>query len=93
MPTKLEARVSRHDREIAAIRKLIVTGMEILVKSDQNLLRLEGAQVAMREDLRQLAAAQRETDRQLKGLIRALERGRNGHTQDLERCFILSCTC
>lgn len=80
MPSKLEARVSRHDREIAAIRKLIVTGMKMLVKSDRNLLRLEGAQIAMRDDMRELAAAQRETDRQLKGLIRALERGRNGHS-------------
>ncbi len=26
-----------------------------------------------------LAASQRETDRMLKGLIRSLERGRNGH--------------
>ena len=87
MPTKLEARASRHDGEIAAIRKFIVTGTRLPVKSDQNLLRLEGQQEAMREDLRKLAAAQRETataqretDRQLKALIRALDRGRNGHT-------------
>jgi len=51
----LEARVSRHDREIAAIRKLIVTGMKILVQSEKNLFRLEGMQEEMRKDLRELA--------------------------------------
>ncbi|HUQ93002.1 MAG TPA: hypothetical protein VM120_15075 [Bryobacteraceae bacterium] len=32
MPSKLEARIARHDREIAAIRKLVLTGMKMLVK-------------------------------------------------------------
>jgi hypothetical protein len=43
----LEARVSQHDREIAAIRKLIAAGMKLIVrieraqtKTDQNLDRL-----------------------------------------------------
>jgi len=30
VPSKLEARVSQHDREIAAIRKLVVTGMKMI---------------------------------------------------------------
>ena len=30
MPSKLEARVAQHDREIAAIRKLILTGMRMI---------------------------------------------------------------
>ena len=62
----LKERVDRHDREIAAIRKLLLTGMKILV-------RLESAQ---RETDRQL----RETDRQLQAFIRSLQRGgSNGH--------------
>ena len=30
MPSKLEARVSEHDRQIAAIRKLILAGMKMI---------------------------------------------------------------
>jgi hypothetical protein len=48
MPT-LKERVDRHDPEIAVIRKLLMTGAEMLVKSDQNLLRLEGEQIALRQ--------------------------------------------
>jgi hypothetical protein len=33
MPSKLEARVTQHDREIAAIRKLVMQGMKMLVKN------------------------------------------------------------
>lgn len=80
MPT-LKERVDRHDREIAAIRKLIQTGMKMLVKFDQNLLRLEGDQMALRKEMRELAAAQRETDRQLKEFIRSLRGGGNGHAK------------
>ena len=71
----LKERVDRHDREIAAIRKLIQTGMRMLVKFDQNMLRIEGQQEEMRKDLRALAAAQRETDRQLQALIRSWRTG------------------
>jgi hypothetical protein len=60
----LKERADRHDREIAAIRKLILTGMKMLV-------RLEREQVA-------LAASQRETDRQLQDFIRSLRGGTNG---------------
>ena len=86
MPTFKE-RIDRHDREIAAIRKLMLAGMKMLAKHDQNFLRLEGQQmvlreeqIALRKELRELAAAQRETDRELKGLIRSL-RGGNGHVK------------
>jgi len=33
MPSKLEARVTQHDREIAAIRKLVLQGMKMLVEN------------------------------------------------------------
>jgi Xaa-Pro aminopeptidase len=64
----LKARVDKHDREIAAIRKLIHTGMKMLVK--------------LEEEVRELAASQRETDRQLQAFIRSLRRGSNGHTNN-----------
>ncbi len=83
MAGRLEARVTKHEREIAAIRKLVMTGMKILVRmekqTERQFYQLSGEQEAMRKDLRELAASQRETDRMLKGLIRSLERGRNGH--------------
>jgi len=63
----LKERVDEHDREIAAIRKLLLTGMKMLVRLEQSQKRLE--------------AAQKETDRMLKELIRSLGRngGGNGH--------------
>jgi hypothetical protein len=68
-------RIDRHDREIAAIRKLIFTGMKMLGKHDQNLLRLE-------EEVRALTSSQRETDRQLQNLIRSLQgTAQNGHAK------------
>ena len=76
MASKLEERVSRHDREIAAIRKIILTGMKVIVKNDQrherHFLRMEGAQfelqqsqLAFREELNAIAGAGRETSEQL----------------------------
>jgi Xaa-Pro aminopeptidase len=61
----LKERVDKHDREIAAIRKLIHTGMKMLVK--------------LEEEVRELATSQRETDRQLQAFIRSLRRGANVH--------------
>ena len=55
MSSKLEARVAQHDREIATIRKLILTGMRMLN-------RLEHA-------VGDLTAAQRKTDQMLQDLI------------------------
>ena len=85
----LKERVERHDREIAAIRKLITVGMKMLVKSDQNLLRLEGEQIALRKELRELAAAhkqtqreQQRTERMVQDLVRSLRtNGSNGHSE------------
>ena len=64
----LKERADKHDREIAAIRKLIHAGMKLLVK--------------LEEEVRELAASQRETDRQLQAFIRSLRRGSNGHANN-----------
>lgn len=62
----LKDRVDKHDREIAAIRKLIQAGMKLLVENEKHIRRLE--------------ASQRETDRQLQLFIASLNRGNgNGH--------------
>lgn len=64
----VEARLAQHDREIAAIRKLILRGMK-MINTTQNELR------HLTADLRQLAAAQRVTEKKLQALIDALGRG------------------
>ncbi|HYL34322.1 MAG TPA: hypothetical protein VEV17_00260 [Bryobacteraceae bacterium] len=70
----LNERVDRHDREIAAIRKLIHAGMKMFV-------RLEQEHIAFRKEFRELQAQQRETSRELQAFIRSLRRGGNGHTR------------
>ncbi len=66
-------RVDRHDREIAAIRKLVHTGMKMLVRIEEDHRKLQAEQ-------RETARLQRETDRRLDRFIRSLERGNgNGH--------------
>jgi len=37
MPSQLEARVTQHDREIAAIRKLVLQGMKMLVENQSQI--------------------------------------------------------
>lgn len=72
LPT-LSERVSQHDREIAAIRKLVLTGMKILVRLEKSQERLERAQ-------ERLEKAQERTEQTLERFIRSLERGSaNGH--------------
>jgi len=75
---ELEARVSKHDREIEAIRQLIKTGMRLIV-------RIEHGQLENSHQIAELRASQQETNRQLQdtdrkiqNLLKAIERGRNG---------------
>ncbi len=66
MPSRLEARVDKDDRQFAAIQKLILTGMKMLVEN--------GKQIKAN------AAAIKETNKTLDRFIRSLEgRSRNGH--------------
>jgi hypothetical protein len=74
-------RGDRHNREIAAIRKLILVGMKMLVKSDQNLLRLEGDMSTMRrehsafqKEMREQHSAFRKEMRELAAAQRQTER-------------------
>jgi predicted nucleic acid-binding Zn-ribbon protein len=74
-------RLDKHDREIAAIRKLLLSGMKMLNN-------LAAAQHDLAAAQRDLAAAQRETDRQLRetnkqlrAFIQSLRRGGNGHSK------------
>jgi hypothetical protein len=68
IPSKLEVGVTQHDREIAAIRKLILQGMKMLVEN--------------RAEIKALTVAQRVTEKSLNRFIRSVERGgSNGHSK------------
>jgi septal ring factor EnvC (AmiA/AmiB activator) len=58
---------AKTDRQIAAIQKLITTGMKMIVRQG--------------DSIRQLADAQRVTETKLQGLIDLLKRGGNGNGQ------------
>ncbi|HTA71325.1 MAG TPA: hypothetical protein VK776_23725 [Bryobacteraceae bacterium] len=62
---------AKAERQMAAIRKLIQTGMRMIVKNEE-LVKVTQA------ELRELAAVQKVTETKLQGLIDALRRGRNG---------------
>ena len=71
-PVTTKEHLSKHDREIAAIRKLILTGMKMLNGVTEAHRRLAVSQ-------ERLAASQEKTDRELQLLIRSLRGGGNGH--------------
>jgi hypothetical protein len=81
MPSKLEARVTEHDRQIAAIRKLILVGMKMINEAQAQAKENRALARENQVQIKALAVSQRETDRMLKGLIQSLERGRNGHSR------------
>src|SRR4029077_17654570 len=62
---------AKAERQMAAIRKLIQTGMRMIVKNDEQIKGLAAAH-------KELAAAQKVTEAELRGLIVALRRGGNG---------------
>jgi hypothetical protein len=68
-------RIDQHDREIAAIRKLMMTGMKMLVRSEKRTDNLNAA-------IAKLQASQQKTDVQLQALIRSLRGGGNGHSKN-----------
>ena len=70
----VKERLDRHDREIAAIRKLIHTGMKMLVRIEDDLKELAAAQ-------KQMAAAQKQTEKSLQALIDSMRGAGNGHSK------------
>jgi hypothetical protein len=69
---------ARAERQMAAIRKLIQTGMRMIVRNEELIKEVAAAQKATEAELRALAAAQKITDTKLQGLIESLRRGRSG---------------
>jgi hypothetical protein len=83
---------AKAEGQMAAIRKLIQTGMRMIVKQGEHIDRLAVTQEEMATAQKELAAAQKDlaaaqkdlaksqkvTETKLQGLIDALRRGRNG---------------
>ena len=73
--------LSKHDREIAAVRKLILLGMKLLNQQQQESVKFRRE---FREELRALAAAQKKTDAALRGLIESRTNGHSKRKIDLQ---------
>jgi len=65
--------LSKHDREIAAIRTLLKAGMSLLNRNQEQINHLA-------KDLRELAAAQKRTEAALKAFIESRQAS-NGHSK------------
>jgi hypothetical protein len=66
--------LEKHDREIAAIRKLVLAGMKLVVE-------VQREQKEFGKKMRELQASQKKTEAMLQDLIRSLKGGSNGHTK------------
>jgi hypothetical protein len=86
---KAEARAERYEakqaqaeakaeRQMAAIRKLIQTGMRMIVKNEELVKATQAELRELAAGHKELAAAQKVTETKLQGLIDAMRRGRNG---------------
>lgn len=58
-------RVEQHDREIAAIRKLLHTGMKLIVRIEKRIDNLAAAQVKTEKALQNLMGANGHSKRKL----------------------------
>jgi hypothetical protein len=63
--------LDKHDRQIAAIRDLILQGMRLVVDNIRET----------RKDIRDLRAAQKRTEASLKAFIDSMRGAGNGHTK------------
>jgi hypothetical protein len=83
MAERMEIRLTKLDRQVAAMQRLILARMNVPIKNvrkyEQDSLRMKEAPIAVRKELRLLAAQQRQTAKTVERFIRSMERGRNGH--------------
>jgi hypothetical protein len=70
----LKQRADQHDREIVAIRKLILTGMKMLNRNQTQINQLSAAQKTTEQNLQRLEAS-------VEQLVNGLRRGGNGHAK------------
>jgi hypothetical protein len=75
---KAERAEAKAERQMTAIRKLIQTGMRLIVKNEESIKELAAAQKVTEKKLQDLAAAQKITETKLQGFLDGLRRGGNG---------------
>lgn len=78
-------RQAKAETEMAAMRKIVLTGMRMLVKQGENINRLTAAHKELASEMkdltsevRELAKMQRATESKFQGFIDSLRRGSNG---------------
>ena len=69
---------AKAEGQMAAIRKLIQTGMRMIVKNEELIKKNEESIQELATAHKELAAAQKVTETKLQGLIDAWRRGGNG---------------
>src|SRR5579864_6159151 len=60
---------AKAERQMAAIRKLIATGMRMIVKNDEQIAKNEQQIAKNEQQIKELAVAQKATETELRGLI------------------------
>lgn len=70
----LKERADLHDREIAAIRKLILTGMKMINRNQEQIDELRALQKVTEQGLQDLRAS-------VKEFVDSMRRGGNGHSK------------
>jgi competence protein ComGC len=73
--SEIEAKVIKHDRQIEAIKKLIATGMKMIVRNDQQIARND-------QQIARNAQAIAELTKNVNALVKYSERGQNGHRKN-----------
>jgi large-conductance mechanosensitive channel len=78
-----EEHLIKHDRQLTAIRNLLLTGMQIMVNIETKVEALTDSHTRLYGMVQQLAEAQKQTEISLKAvqdaLKRFLDRSGNGH--------------
>jgi hypothetical protein len=70
---RFEARMDRFERSLDGIRKLIQTGMKLMVQNQQDSRDLKAA-------MKELAREQKETQRNLNAFLASMRKGSNGRS-------------
>ena len=73
--SEIEAKVIKHDRQIEAIKKLIATGMKMIVRNDQQIARND-------QQIARNAQAIAELTKNVNALVKYSDRGHNGHRKN-----------
>jgi hypothetical protein len=80
--SEIEAKVIKHDRQIEAIKKLIATGMKMIVRNDQQIARNDQQIARNDQQIARNAQAIAELTKNVNALVKYSDRGQNGHRKN-----------